>query len=218
MELVWAKVRSGEGATIKERSDISLARDTCKQAGAAQRVYLALLNQELAKAEEDFEGELAGRVDAARLETTVTKEKVIGSAVRLVPGAEERRYIYASSGVLYAPQLDDMLAPVMVSICPWGCANGSNLSTDRKSLAIDLGVWAATYGSANKKVSSDLSFLLGLSWDFNLFRASAGAIVFENTYTDNINLSYYAGLTIDAVNFSRVFGLLGLSVPVLPEK
>jgi len=133
----------------------------------------------------------------------------------------ERRGYSLSSGATYLLGLNDLVYPVMVSVCPAGCLRGGEQfwaasNGFSRSISFEAGIVAVTadqFDDARKRGGP--GFMAGLSWQAVApFRLSGGTLFFENKETRSWQFDGYLGVTLDAVKAIELMGLFGISVPV----
>ncbi|GHH02124.1 hypothetical protein [Comamonas sp. JC664] len=163
------------------------------------------------------------RVEKLAAVIVVTAEWVDGKEDILEAEAERRGYSL-SSGAVYLTRLDDLVYPVAVSVCPFGCLRGDEqfwhggLKLDRvlRSFSAEIGVAALTadnHGDARRRGGP--GFLLGASWQVLApFKLSGGTLFFENQESRGWQFDGFVGVTLDAAKAIEMMGLLGVTVPV----
>jgi hypothetical protein len=155
-------------------------------------------------------------------EVSLRKEEL--ASVLLEQGGERRSY-EASTGVVYASGLDDMIVPILFSYCPvGGCLRRGEPFWSSKaalghSFTLDLGVKASTLDEENPRQKGKVGLLVGASWNpFFFVRFGGGLYHFENAERPGRwNTSPYFGLTFDVLHAAELFGLTGLGMPDAPK-
>ncbi|HTB78883.1 MAG TPA: hypothetical protein VK762_36820, partial [Polyangiaceae bacterium] len=157
----------------------------------------------------------------ARTETLERDE--IGSALVLEGGTQGRLYD-VSTGVVYLPNIQEWVMPILIAVCPFG---GGCLRSNEsifsgvplyRSFSLDFGVRAQTLGRTDPRDQTNPAFLLGLSLNPVAFvRVSAGGYFFQNSQTGNKNSVPYVGVTLNVLEAASVLPVLGLGPPSAPK-
>jgi hypothetical protein len=144
-------------------------------------------------------------------EVTLTQEQQ-GSL--LLERSQQRRYWDFATGAVYVTELDDVVLPLFLAYCPFGCLrHGENiLEEPAKFLSIDIGTRAGVLDNVvDERQSQRPALLVGASANpFYFLRLSAGMFAFENAQTEAWNRDFYIGGTINVIHFAEMIGPLGI--------
>ncbi|MEL6342475.1 MAG: hypothetical protein AAFV53_05040 [Myxococcota bacterium] len=131
----------------------------------------------------------------------------------------EARYFDLTTGMVYVGQLDDVVVPYQISLCPFGCIRERRAFwwSGRDALSafsVDLGRSFSTVGTEDNRVEGQPNVMAGASYGvLPILRVGGGAFFFENKNTDQWERSWYAGISIDIGQASEIFKPFGLTLP-----
>lgn len=138
-------------------------------------------------------------------------------AAKLTSVKPRRRWEF-TTGVVYVVDLDDVVAPLLLSVCPAGClrADEDIFSAPFWSVwSLDFGVAAATLDTPNPR-SGGLALMVGASFNpVSILRIAGGVKVYENQRSLEIAAAPYFGVTADVLTAAEVLAPLGLGLPRL---
>lgn len=114
-----------------------------------------------------------------------------------------------TTGFVYAPRLNTISTPILVSICPDGCGD--------RSFAIDLGVRAGTVLGSDPR-DDGMAFMVGGSVNlFAFLRVAGGTMILEDLGRGKpLTWDAYFGFTFDLVTAAELLGVVGFRVPKAP--
>lgn len=134
------------------------------------------------------------------------------------------------TGVVYAPEVEDVLVPALIRICPFyeGCLeSGQSVFTEERKLrafgrsfSVDLGFGAGTIDETrDPRRNMQIAFMAGGSFmPISYAALGGGALIFENQQSGNWNATPYIGLTVDLRDaIEALEKLRGVEVKVLGE-
>lgn len=140
-------------------------------------------------------------------------------ATELLDMDRERRWFDTSTGVVWTGDIRDFVVPLYLAFCPFdGCLRKGEKFWDSgafwHSVSIDVGIPTAILDTPDRRHDGSLGFLVGASWNpFYIVRLSVGYYVYENELTTNPNHTWYAGVTINLIHASELFGVFGWGTP-----
>jgi len=145
---------------------------------------------------------------------------------------EKAKWFDVATGVLYVADLEDVVVPVLVSVCPLGgCLRSGEVtrlplqkptwSTARTwaywfahSLSVDLGIRAVVLDSTNWRQKGKVALLFGASWNpVDVVRFSAGSYFFDDAKNGKWSHTWYMGITLNLLHAAEILGPLGIPIP-----
>lgn len=139
------------------------------------------------------------------------------AAAKLTNVKPRRRWEF-TTGVVYVGDLDDVVAPLLLSVCPAGCLRADEdifSAPFWSAWSVDFGVAAATLDTPNPR-SGGLALMVGASFNpVSILRIAGGINVYENQRSLDIAAAPYVGFTADVLTAAEVIAPLGLGLPRL---
>ena len=131
----------------------------------------------------------------------------VNSKVNLKLTADKKRRDWdVGTGIAYAPNLDEVLVPALIRVCPFygGCLQpgetiASSVKNALRGLTVDAGFAVATLDrAADARRGSNITLIAGASYSLVSFVSiGAGVIAFENRQSGNWNLTYQVNATLN---------------------
>ncbi len=213
-KMAYSKTRLGRALESVATKSISRRRDFAAAVWAARERHAYLVQEVWMKSFQEV------RMKSFQLDELVEKleSETLAGTANLEDKQDRRRWEF-TTGVLYSFELDDVVAPLIASVCPCGCLRADEPYPGKenfcRTVGLDFGIVAATLDARDPR-SGELAFVLGASWNpLSVLRVSGGAHLYENRLTQQWGASPYLGLTADLLAAAAILAPLGIKLPAL---